>query len=69
MVNDDAYARGFGRYLDEDMRDRPHTADEAEQERAERGQHEVDEHGTPTTRLSDRLNRATSDRGFGRYLQ
>lgn len=62
---EDAYDRSFGKYLDRDMRDRPHTADEAEHERATRG------HGTVADQGADRDKpRAPrgDDRGFGRYL-
>lgn len=68
VTNDEqGHARGFGRYLDGDMKGRPHTADEAEQEREERGNRET-ETDNPSPRLSDRLGRSGSDRGFGRYL-
>ncbi|MCZ4577770.1 MULTISPECIES: hypothetical protein [Gordonia] len=68
--------RGFGRYLDEAMRDRPHTSTEAEAERETRGRttdeststtDDAAEHRPPTTRRG--LGRAdATDRGFGRYL-
>lgn len=62
---EDTYDRGFGRYLDADMARRPHTAQEAEEERATRG------HGTVADEGADRDKpRAPrgDDRGFGRYL-
>lgn len=70
--------RGFGRYLDESMAARPHTAQDAEVEHNTRGRTTADgtdtttDDGTehrppPTTRRG--LGRAgATDRGFGRYL-
>lgn len=62
---EDTYDRGFGRYLDEDMARRPHTADEAEHERASRGHGTVVDQGSSGDK--PRAPRG-DDRGFGRYL-
>ncbi|WP_287001751.1 MULTISPECIES: hypothetical protein [Gordonia] len=63
MTNEDTYDRSFGRYLDRDMRDRPHTAQEATDERATRGQGTV----ADSDQRPPRAPRG-DDRGFGRYL-
>ena len=69
--------RGFGRYLDEAMTARPHTAQEAEAERETRGRTTADSTDTtddgpehrPPPRTRHGLGRAdATDRGFGRYL-
>lgn len=65
MTNEDTYERGFGRYLDRDMRDRPHTTQEATDERATRGQGTVADQGSSGDK--PRAPRG-DDRGFGRYL-
>ncbi|MGW6033132.1 hypothetical protein ACWFOS_05705 [Gordonia terrae] len=69
--------RGFGRYLDEAMTARPHTAQEAADERHTRGR--TTDNSTDTTddgperRPRPRTRRGlgsadATDRGFGRYL-
>ncbi|WP_055476619.1 hypothetical protein [Gordonia sp. HS-NH1] len=73
----EGHARGFGRYLDDAMRDRPHTAAEADRERAQRGRDTVADHDNedaadgrehrPPPRTGG--NRVSRDgKGFGRYL-
>lgn len=48
--DDDAYDRSFGRYLDDDVTQLPHTPDEADHERLTRGQGTADdEHASCTT--------------------
>ncbi|WLP92505.1 hypothetical protein [Gordonia sp. NB41Y] len=64
--DDDTYDRGFGRYLDEDMANRPHTAAEADDERETRGQGTVGDNRPDEDRR--RRPARPGDRGFGRYL-